>query len=73
MANGKDTTSWNVYIPTGYEKTKWIDTIYGDTKLTVEEVKDSLINHDGYPANIIVKRIIKQKLKKLLTRNSIVI
>lgn len=44
------TFGYNVYL-----NGKLIDTVFF-TDYTVEEVEKSLINHDGYNPNIIVKR-----------------
>jgi len=43
---------FNVYL-----NGKWIDTIYygASTNVDSDEVKQSLINHDGYDSRIIVK------------------
>ena len=42
--------SWNVYIGS-----RWIDTVFYDINCDAEYVRTSLINHDGYPPNIVVK------------------
>ncbi len=41
-----------------FRKTKWIDTVFysNSCKVTKEEVKKSLIDHDGYPNDIEVIR-----------------
>ena len=33
----------------------WEDTVSYDSSMSEEEVRKSLINHDGYPENIILK------------------
>ncbi len=38
------------------KKTRTIDIVYFDTRMTCEEVRKSLINHDGYPSDIKVVR-----------------
>ena len=45
-----------------YLEGKQIDTIfYGDsTKITKEEVRDSLINHDRYEHDFVVKKVRKK-------------
>ena len=44
-------TSWDVFDPLN----KKIDTVFFNPDLNKEWVKDSLVNHDGYDANITVK------------------
>lgn len=39
----------------GYEKMLYEDTVFFDEDMTAEDVKRSLINHDGYPDDIVVK------------------
>tara|TARA_R100000742_G_C4277190_1_gene98853 strand:- start:1602 stop:1769 length:168 start_codon:yes stop_codon:yes gene_type:complete len=41
---------WQIWI-----NNMWEDTVCYDSDMTAEEVKDSLINHDGYPENIIIR------------------
>ena len=54
------TVAWNVYL-----NGKLIDTVFfssncdGGAKITQEDVYDSLVNHDGYNPNIVVKRARK--------------
>lgn len=43
---------WNVY-----RNGKLIDSVNYDDNCTEWYVKDGLINHDGYPADIVVKRV----------------
>jgi len=38
---------WDVYV-----NGKWVNTVYYDLECNAEYVKESLINHDGYPVNI---------------------
>lgn len=42
----------------GGSSTRCIDTVFYSEhpKMTVEEVRRSLIEHDGYPADIVVRR-----------------
>ena len=58
--------AFNVYL-----KNKRIDTIFysKSTKVDREEVRQSLINHDGYEPDIVVTKAKKDKsaYKKLLT------
>ncbi len=42
---------WNVYL-----RGKLIDTVFFDEDVTAEEVKRSLVNHDGYDAGIEVRQ-----------------
>jgi hypothetical protein len=46
-----------------YLNGKEIDTVFysDEPKVPVEEVKDSLVNHDGYNPNIEVKRVPKTR------------
>jgi hypothetical protein len=43
--------AWNVYL--GY---KCIDTVYFRPDMEAEEIKRSLVDHDGYHPNIRVRR-----------------
>lgn len=49
---------WNVYIPYGngamYGRMKLIDTVFYDDDCDQDYVRRGLIEHDGYPSNIIV-------------------
>ena len=42
--------AWNVYL-----NGRLIDTVFYDKTCDTEYVRESLINHDGYNPNIIVK------------------
>ena len=42
---------WNVYL-----RGKLIDTVWFGDDMTAEEVKRSLVNHDGYDPRIEVRR-----------------
>ena len=44
-------TAWDVYL-----NGKIINTVFYDKKCDKQYVKDGLINHDGYPPNIKVKK-----------------
>lgn len=60
-------TAFDVYRPTKTGKSlRWIDTVfYSDSaKVTRDEVRRSLINHDGYPSDIVVR-----KSRKFLKKN----
>ena len=35
---------------------RWIDTVWFDSRMAADEVKRSLIEHDGYDPRIVVKR-----------------
>ena len=39
-----------------YENSKWFDSVWYDGDMTTQEVKRSLINHDGYSSSIQVER-----------------
>ena len=41
---------WDVYLCF-----KWIDKVFFNEAVTAEQVRTSLINHDGYDSRIIVK------------------
>ena len=43
--------AWNVFV--GHTL---IDTVYYDKDCSAEYVRDGLINHDGYPVEITVKK-----------------
>ena len=48
-----------------YKSRKIIETVYYAKSMTTDEVKRSLINHDGYDANITVrKQYFKVKIDK---------
>lgn len=55
------TSSYNVRL-----RSKIIDIISFNDPMTVEEVKQSLINHDGYDPAIIITKRRKVTSKKLL-------
>lgn len=42
------------YTVEGKAELVLIDTVFGTENMTSEEVRDSLVNHDGYPDNIVV-------------------
>lgn len=42
---------WNVYL-----RGRKIDTVWFDADMTADDVKRSLVNHDGYDAAITVRR-----------------
>lgn len=44
--------AYDVYVPTNYGR-EHIDTVFWDTS-TVDEVRRSLIDHDGYQSDIVV-------------------
>ena len=46
-------TAWDIYL-----NGKWIDTVFGMEK-DADEVKRSLINHDGYDWRIVVRKARK--------------
>lgn len=49
--------AWNVYVDRAYPD--WlIDTVFYTSDCDAEYVRNSLINHDGYPANIIVRKAL---------------
>jgi len=43
--------AWNVFVGQNL-----IDTVYYDADCSAEYVREGLINHDGFPANITVKK-----------------
>lgn len=49
--------AWDVYLPQANGRNKHIDTVFYDASYKdADEVKRSLVNHDGYPPNIIVRK-----------------
>jgi hypothetical protein len=40
-----------------YENQNYIDTVYFTKDCDEQYIKDTLINHDGYPANIVLQDI----------------
>lgn len=38
---------------------KYFDEVFYSKNMTADEVKKSLIDHDGYPSNIEVKRVVR--------------
>jgi hypothetical protein len=46
--------AWNVYL-----HGKWIDTVFCHVKDTADDVRRSLIHHDGYNSAITVRRKLK--------------
>lgn len=53
----KNMIGWKVYSSSG----KLLDVVYFHREVDANFVKDSLIDHDGYPANIIVYNSSKGK------------
>lgn len=47
-----------------YQKGKVIDTVFFDGCMSAREVEKSLIEHDGYPCNIRIKKVRKKELTK---------
>jgi hypothetical protein len=47
--------AFDVYHPTRNGKLKLIDTVFANG-YDAEEMRTSLINHDGYPSDIVVKK-----------------
>ena len=52
-------TAWRVYL-----RGKHVDTVFYDPSVEVEEVKRSLVNHDGYDPQIEVSREDRTKAGK---------
>ena len=48
--------AWNVYRPQKYNTDKLIDTVFFMKDCDMEYVRKSLIEHDGYPYDIIVSQ-----------------
>ncbi len=50
---------WRVYslkrFRCGAVKRHWLDTVYFAKGMTATDVKDSLVNHDGYSPAIVVR------------------
>jgi hypothetical protein len=50
--------AWNIYRPQdSFESLVLVDTVFFDCDCTRDYVLDSLINHDDYPPDIIIKRV----------------
>lgn len=45
---------WEVYRVCG-EFFEYITSVYFQSSMTAQHVKESLINHDGYPSNTVVR------------------
>ncbi len=43
--------AWNVYL-----RGKLIDTVWYDADISADDVKRSLVNHDGYDAAITIRK-----------------
>jgi len=50
------TYAYNIYRPTARGALRRIDTVFASYR-DVEEMRRSLINHDGYPADIVVRLV----------------
>ena len=48
--------AWNAFKPLAGERFKLLDTIFFDPSMDAEDVKRALVEHDGFPANIIVRK-----------------
>ena len=44
-------TGWNIFNYKG----QWIDKVFFTSNVSKDEVKSSLVNHDGYDSNIVVE------------------
>lgn len=55
IAMNKNMKGWRVYFEGIKGRAgKLIDIVFYDSTMDAQEVKQSLINHDGFPSNIIV-------------------
>ena len=45
-------TAWNVYL-----RGKWLNRVHYNTSCDADYVKQSLINHDNYDAEITVRKV----------------
>jgi hypothetical protein len=59
-------TEWKVYL-----HGKCIDSVFYDSDFTADEVRSSLINHDGYDNRIVVKKAKKDGFFGTLDMGSI--
>lgn len=50
----KTQQAWNVYRPKPNGSLALVDTVYFHADMSGREVRDSLVGHDGYPADIVV-------------------
>ncbi len=58
-------TGWNVYgTKPGTNKRQFLDTVFYDDKCDAEYVRRGLIDHDGYPSDITVRRQVKPTKEK---------
>jgi hypothetical protein len=48
--------AWNVYRPSHYGNLRHIDTVFYTADCDAEWVKDTLVSHDGYRPDIIVRK-----------------
>lgn len=55
--------AWKVYSESGWQHdsngrlvTKHRDTVFFDSDIKADDVRRSLVDHDGYPSDIIVKK-----------------
>ena len=48
--------AWNVYVRTESCHCKLFDTVFFNKDCDKDYVRDSLINHDNYPTNIVIRK-----------------
>lgn len=56
--------AYNVYLKNWCGNYDQIDTVFYNTKENTEDVKRTLVNHDGYDPNIVVRLERKEKGSK---------
>ena len=54
--------AWKIYRPDSMGRLSWMDTVYFNEGMEMEEIRNSLIDHDGYPGNIVVRHEILKSI-----------
>ena len=48
--------AWNIYVRTESCHCKLFDTVFFNKDCDKDYVRESLINHDNYPTNIVIRK-----------------
>lgn len=52
----KPMTAWDVFKPWTGDSDEYLDTVFYVSTMDADQVRDSLIRHDGFDSDIIVKK-----------------
>lgn len=52
----KPMTAWDIFKPWAGDSDEYLDTVFYVSTMNADQVRDSLIKHDGFDSDIIVKK-----------------